>query len=66
MVDRRTRRRAEKTLERIRKMRAEWTQWKGETCKLVRVNHGDYLALVECGYVRNGKLSGDDLEVKAA
>jgi len=65
-VPRKTQTRANKALEKVRKMRAEWRQWKGEDCTVVRVNMGDYLALTECNYVRDGKLSGDPhgLEVR--
>jgi hypothetical protein len=42
-------RRAEKALDRVDKMIREITAWKGEKPKIVRVNHGDYLALTECG-----------------
>jgi hypothetical protein len=65
-VDRRTRRRADNAKEKIRKMIAEITGWNGERPTVVRVNMGDYLALTECGYVRDGVLSGDphSLEVK--
>ena len=65
-IDRKTRRRADQAREKIRKMIVEITNWKGQRPTLVRVNLGDHLALVECGYVRDGKLSGDPhgLEVK--
>lgn len=42
----------------------EITAWKGERPSLVRVNMSDYLALVECDWIRDGKLSGTSLEVK--
>ena len=58
-VDRKTRRRADKARDKIAKIVREVTDWKGERPTVVRVNHGDHLALVECGYVRDGKLSGD-------
>lgn len=58
--------RAEKARNKIEKMRREWQSWKGEPCKLVRVNHRDFLALTEMGYVRDGYLSGTDVEVRAA
>lgn len=63
-VPRKTQTRATKALEKIRKMRAEWKAWQGKAPTVVRVSMGDFLALTECGYVRDGKLSGDGLEVK--
>ena len=43
---------------------SEWRQWQGAEPTVVRVNTGDYLALVEMGWVRDGKLSGSSLEIK--
>lgn len=58
-------RRARKALDKIDKMVRELRAWKGETPKLVRVNHGDYLALVEAKLVDEaGKLRGRELEVR--
>lgn len=57
-------RRANKARDKIEKMRREWRSWKGCEPEVVRVNTGDYLALVEVGFVRDGKLSGTQLEVK--
>lgn len=57
--DRRTRTRADKARDKIGKMIREITTWKGERPTVVRVNAGDFLALVECGYVRDETLSGD-------
>lgn len=62
-VPRRTQTRAKKAVEKIRKMQAEWKSWKGEDCTRVRVNSKDYLALTECNYIKDGKLSGTTLEV---
>lgn len=64
--DRRTRTRADKARDKIAKMICEITAWKGQRPTVVRVNAGDFLALVECGYVRDEKLSGDPhgLEVR--
>ncbi len=59
-----TKRRAEKARDKITKMVREITQWKGEAPTVVRVNMADYLALIEVGYVRDGKYSGTELEVK--
>lgn len=57
-------RRANKARDKIFRMVREITQWKGEPPNLVRVNMRDYLALTEVGWLRDGKLSGTDLEVK--
>ena len=65
-VPRKVKTRATKCLERIRKAQAEWESWKGEDMTIVRVKPTDYMALTECGYVRDGKLSGTNLEVKVA
>lgn len=62
--DRRTKTRALKARNKIDKMVREITAWKGERPSLVRVNMSDYLALVECDWIRDGKLSGTSLEVK--
>jgi hypothetical protein len=45
-------------------MKAELTQWQGRPPESIRVNLADYLALTECGYIRDGRLSGDGLEIK--
>lgn len=63
-VPRRTQTRATKAVEKIRKMVAEVKQWKGQAPTVVRVNMPDFLALTECNYIRDGKLSGTDIEVK--
>ena len=63
-VEARTRRRAEKARDKIGKMVREIKAWKGEAPTVVRVRMSDYLALTEVGYVRDGKLSGTNLEVK--
>lgn len=63
-VPRKTQTRASKALEKIRKMKAELTQWQGRPPESIRVNLADYLALTECGYIRDGRLSGDGLEIK--
>lgn len=64
-IDARTRRRAEKAKEKIRKMIDEQTKWQGKAPTVVRVTMSDYLALVEVGYVRDGELSGSTgLQVK--
>ena len=57
-------RRANKALDKINKMRREWRSWQGKEPEILRVNSGDYLALIELGYVRDGKLSGTIIEVK--
>jgi hypothetical protein len=57
-------RRASRALTKIDKMVREIKQWKGEAPKLVRVNHGDYLALVEANLIQDGRLRGRELEVK--
>jgi hypothetical protein len=44
-------RRAQDALAKVEKMIHEITAWKGERPKIVRVNQGDYLALVEVGKV---------------
>lgn len=36
----------------------------GSKPTLVRVNAGDFLALTECNYINDGKLSGTQLEVQ--
>lgn len=65
-IDRKTRRRADKARTKIAAMVREITSWKGKRPTVVRVNLSDHLALVECGYVRDNKLSGDahGLEVR--
>lgn len=60
----RTRTRAKKALDKIDKMVSEITQWQGKPPKLVRVNHGDFLALTETEQLVDGKLRGRDLEVR--
>ena len=64
MTARRTQARARRARDKIDKMVREITQWKGERPTMVRVNHGDYLALTECNWIRDGKLSGTNLEVR--
>lgn len=56
--------RATKALEKIRKMIAEQKSYTGKTPTVIRVNMSDFLALTECNYIRDGKLSGSQLEVK--
>ena len=63
-VPRRTQTRAKKARDKIENMVREWRQWQGAEPTVVRVNTGDYLALVEMGWVRDGKLSGSSLEIK--
>lgn len=60
----RTKRRALRARDKIEKMQREITAWKGKAPELVRVNHGDYLALTEVGWIVDGKLSGTSLEVR--
>jgi hypothetical protein len=62
-ISARTKRRALKARDKIDKMRREWRQWKGEEMTVARVNHGDFLALTEVGWIKDGKLSGSELEV---
>ena len=50
-VDARTKRRALQARDRIHKIIAEIKKWKGVTPTVVHVNHADYLALVEVGWV---------------
>lgn len=57
-------RRANQARDKINKMVREIEAWKGEKPTVVRVNHGDFLALTEVGWIRDGKLSGTMLEVK--
>lgn len=64
MIERRTRTRAEKARAKIDKMIAEQTAWTGKKPTVVRVETADLLALVECRYVVDGRLSGTDLEVR--
>ena len=64
MAARRTQARARKARDKIDKMVREITQWKGERPTMVRVNHGDYLALTEVGWIKDGVLSGTKLEVR--
>ena len=64
MSEARTKRRALKALDKIYKTVAEITKYKGERPKLIRVNMGDYLALTEVGWIKDGVLSGSNLEVK--
>lgn len=42
-------RRAQDALLKVEKMIQEITAWRGTRPTVVRVNHGDYLALVELG-----------------
>mgnify|MGYP003657646357 CR=1 FL=1 len=64
MSEARTKRRALKARDKIDKMVREITRYKGERPTLVRVNMGDYLALTEVGWIKNGVLAGSHLEVK--
>lgn len=64
MSEARTKRRALKARDKIDKMVREITRYKGERPTLVRVNMGDYLALTEVGWIKDGVLSGSHLEVK--
>lgn len=63
-ISTKTKRRAKAAREKIRKMVEEITQWKGAPPTLVRVTLADYLALVDVGWIKDGKLSGGTLEVK--
>lgn len=63
-MDAKTRTRANKALDKVAKMRREWKSWKGCEPTVIRVNSGDYLALVEAGYVRDDVLSGTKIPVK--
>ena len=60
----RTQRRAIKARDKVYAIRNEIKQWQGEYPSLVRVNHGDYLALTECNWISDGKLSGTDIKVE--
>ena len=62
-VDRRTRGRADRCVKKIEAMAREWQEWKGEPMVRVRVTISDYLALTECNYLNDGKLSGTSIEV---
>lgn len=57
-------RRALKARDKIDKMRAEITRYTGTAPRLIHVNHGDYLALTEVGWIKDGKLSGSNLEIE--
>ena len=60
----RTQRRAIKARDKVYAIRNEIKQWQGQYPSLVRVNHGDYLALTECNWISDGKLSGTDIRVE--
>lgn len=60
----RTKRRALKARDKVDKMVREITNYKGKRPTMVRVNMPDYLALTEVGWLKDGKLSGSNLEVK--
>ena len=64
MGTRQTRLRARRAAEKVDRMIAEITRWRGERPKVVRVNHSDYVALVETGELEEGKLRGRDVEVR--
>lgn len=65
-VPRKTRTRANKAVDKIRKMQREIKQHTGKAPTVVRVTMADLLALTECNYVtEQGHLSGTTLEVKA-
>ncbi len=64
MSEARTKRRALKARDKIDKIVREITAYKGERPKLVRVTMADFLALTEVGWLKDGKLSGSNLEVK--
>lgn len=64
-VPRKTRTRADKARQKIANMVKEIRAWQGKDPTIVRVTMADVLALTECGYLRDGKLSGTDLEVRA-
>jgi len=57
-------RRARRARDKVEKMIREMKAWQGQRPTLLRVNMGDYLALTEVGFVRDGKWSGTDIEVK--
>lgn len=60
-----TSRRAIKARDKIFKIRKEIQQWQGKSPDLVRVNHADYLALTECGWISNqGTLSGTHIKIE--
>lgn len=48
VIDKRTKRRAEQARKKVGNMIIEMKNWKGTRPAIVRVNHGDYLALTEC------------------
>ena len=62
-VPRKTQTRGLKARRHIERMRAELRSYTKKEPTVVRVNAGDYLALTECRYVRDGVLSGDTLTV---
>lgn len=60
-----TQRRAIKARDKIYKIRKEIQQWQGKAPDLVRVNHADYLALTETGWIaKDGTLSGTHIKVE--
>ena len=63
-IPRKTRTRADKALDKINAIVREIKQFTGDKPTTVRVNGGDYLALTECNYLRDGKLSGTNLDIK--
>lgn len=60
----RTQRRAIKARDKIFKIRNEIKAWQGRFPETVRVNHSDFLALTECNWISDGKLSGTDIKVE--
>ena len=59
-----TRTRADKAVAKVKRIVGEIKNWKGEAPTVVRVHMPDYLAMTEVGYIKDGKLSGTDLEIK--
>jgi hypothetical protein len=60
----RTKRRAIKARDKVYAIRREWMGWQGKYPDVVRVNHGDYLALTECNWISDGRLSGTEIKVE--
>ena len=63
-VPRKTRTRADKALGKVNGIVREIKQFTGAAPTIVRVNAPDFLALTECNYLRDGKLSGTNLDIK--
>lgn len=63
-VERPVQNRALKARDKIGKIAREIKQFSGAEPEIIRVNIKDFLALTECGWIQDGKLSGSNWEIK--